>query len=79
MNSESSNPIDSFKDYQLYGDSKNPQTLVVLKNIENMAYLHRLATSDDGRSLKIFPNYYILNNIAVAHKQKAVLYAMTQQ
>lgn len=69
---------DPLKDYDLYCNPLDPESLVMLKNIDLMGYMHKLATDDDG-SLKIFPNYYILNNLPISHPQKAIFYAMVQQ
>lgn len=46
----------------------------MLKNIELMSYL------ETGKQVNnYFPNYYILNNVQTAHKQKAILHAMLRQ
>ena len=71
------------KNHQLFCNPNNPATtMVMLKNIEHMGYFHKSSWIDDssGKQVyKFFPNYFILNNISIAHKQKKVLHAMLQQ
>ena len=47
-----------------------------------MGYFHCDSLHDDGTGkqvYKFFPNYFILNNITIAHRQKQLLHAMLNQ
>ena len=54
----------------------------MLKNIEHMSYFQKSSCINDSSGKKVkklFPNYFILNNITVAHQQKVTLHAMLNQ
>ena len=47
-----------------------------------MGYFHKSSWVDDstGKQVyKFFPNHFILNNITISHRQKAVLHTMLNQ
>ena len=69
---EYQNPLT--KQYTLHYNRSDIIQMIMLKNIDLMTYLDRTQSNNDGRN--IFPNYYVMNQVDLAHRQKMVLILM---